>query len=126
MDIFPNNPFAIQLSAFNTFLASLNTELSEKVFASDIDHDVIITKVTDFIHSCGDTSTEYGEPYKKAITAIAYLFTVILYTNTTKPEVKCKEGLVLNYVSGITMGAGLGSSASYGVITAGAFLLLAK
>jgi len=113
----------IQLSAFNAFLTTLQTELTGKSLPDDIDHDVLLAKVSNFV-----SSSASDEPYEKAIAAIIYLFAAILYANADagEPTVEFTEGFQLSFKTGITMGAGLGSSASFGVCVAGALFFLVK
>jgi len=61
--------------------------------------------------------------HANTLSALFYLLCGILISNEC---IQIKDGLVVSIKSGITTGAGLGSSASYGVCLAGAFYFYAK
>lgn len=128
MDIFPNKTVSYQLSALNRFFAEIYAKQGTKVLPQDIDHDAYLLNVSEFVQTNKkDAIIVSSEAYEKTLSAIVYLLSAILLANSEDgscPELT--EGFVLDFESDITMGAGLGSSASFAVCTAGTFYFYTK
>lgn len=127
MDIFPNKTVSYQLSALNHFFSEVHAKQGTKLLPQDIDHDAYLLNVTDFVKARKEDVHEAdSEACEKTLSAIVYLLSAILLANSEDGSCpKLAEGFVLDFKSDITMGAGLGSSASFGVCTAGTFYFYA-
>lgn len=91
------------------------------VLPDAIDHDRFLADVRIFVD--GQCSGEHEERFHQARYSALYLLTGALLA------VKCETlsyGFQLELKSGLTMGAGLGSSASFGVCLATAFYFYSK
>lgn len=113
------------MEEFNLFLTHAKSVLAGESLPENIDHDRFLRDVRAFVNTC-NVGANNLESYRKAISAIIYLLTVITVENSNGGNVLLAKGFTLNFESKITMGAGLGSSASYGVCLAGAFHFLTK
>lgn len=113
------DPWTIELVDFNRFLQEITTEFGDDAqhFPAALDHDQFLAKVQQFVGAhvrWHDASPRFD----KARYAVVYLLAAILCRH------RCGAlafGFVVTLKSGITMGAGLGSSAAYGVCLAAAF-----
>lgn len=123
MDIFPNKTVSYQLSALNHFFSEIHAEQGTKVLPQDIDHDAYLLNVNEFVKTHKeDVNIVNSEACEKTLSAIVYLLTAILVANSEDGSCPAiTEGFVLDFKSDITMGAGLGSSASFAVCIAGTF-----
>lgn len=127
MDIFSEQKLTIPLEQINQFLANAKTVLAGKTSPEDIDHDQFLRDVNEFVLSCGTTDeSKYAETYLVSISAVVYLMTAISIIDSNGENVAFTDGFQLKLKSEVPMGAGLGSSASYGVCLAGAFHFLTK
>ena len=110
-DLLPE-PLTVEVSKYNEFLQKItltyrNVTVSEK-------HDEFLSNINSFVDNC---FTEQSK-HKKSMLSVFYLLTGILIENHCE---ELKYGFQLTFKSGITMGAGLGSSASFGVCVAAVF-----
>lgn len=96
--------------------------------SENIEHDRFLSIVTDYVKTCENVTQTNVEAYEKTLSSIVYLLAAILISNADEASssVTLTEGFQLQFESDITMGAGLGSSASFGVCVAGAFYFYSK
>lgn len=102
--------------------------LMERSQPDKIEHDQFLSIVTDYVKTCENVTQTNVEAYEKTLSSIIYLLAAILISNAegASSNVTLTEGFELFFESDITMGAGLGSSASFGVCVAGAFYFYSK
>lgn len=100
----------------------------ERSQPDNIEHDQFLSIVTDYVKTCENVTQTNVEAYEKTLSSIIYLLAAILISHAegASSNVTLTEGFELLFESDITMGAGLGSSASFGVCVAGAFYFYSK
>lgn len=126
MDIFAGKELCIPLSAINKFIAQARESFDGPWLPMHIDHDKYLRDVHAFVNTCANLETDNVDAYEKSISSVIYLLAAIAIDNYGATNAEFNEGFVLSFKSDITMGAGLGSSASYAVCLAGAFYFLTK
>lgn len=112
-----NEPWTIDIITYNEFLKVIHGEFAGKTLPEHIDHEDFLSKIKIFVDQ-NVSGAIASEKFSKARYAVFYLLTGIL------ADAGCAElkyGFELRLKSGITVGAGLGSSASFGVCLASAF-----
>lgn len=107
------------LAVVNKFLADVGEQFDMVNFLdiSEESHDAYLNVVRNFVHT--NVPEANGGNLEKALCAIIYLLIAIESSGEPKPVLK--TGIALDFKSGIKIGAGLGSSASYAVCLATAF-----
>lgn len=111
------------MSAINQFIHKIHSEYETQNLPDGFKHDAFLSEVQKFVQENALKGKSNISPnFEKTISAIIYLFAALL-SNSSPDETapKLSTGLTLDFKSGITMGAGLGSSASFAVCVAGAF-----
>lgn len=99
----------------------MNDAWRDIVLPDAIDHERFLGEIQAFVD--GQCSGEHEERFHKARYAAFYLLTGALVA------AKCEQlnyGFEMEFKSGLTMGAGLGSSASFAVCLATAFYFYSK
>lgn len=115
-----NCTFGIPLEEFNEFLAKFRrTHPDEKFECTAKLLDEVRKQVAHIV-----TTTPQQHHKQRACLAIYYLLSGTLLS-APKPDVSLEQGFELHIDSELPIGAGLGSSASFGTALAAAFLLLA-
>lgn len=113
--------WTIEVDAYNAFLRRMTTAWADTALPQQIDHDRFLADIKEFVDAtCGAVGEER---FVKARYALFYLLTGALLAS------RCEQlgyGFQVDLESGLTMGAGLGSSASFGVCLATTFHFYAK
>lgn len=117
-------PIIIELIEFNEFLKETTSKYAGIKFPTEHKHDDFLGTITQFIETnlLSSSNNEPLESHRKTVLAIVYLLTGILIQNRCG---EVKHGFSLTFKSGITLGAGLGSSASFAVCLSAAFYFYA-
>lgn len=127
MDIFPDQNTKFSLSAFNQFVHKIHSKYETENLPDGLRHEDYLTEVNQFVKKAAfEGKSDLSPNYEKTVSAVVYLFAALLSNNTpdgSEPELS--KGLTLDFKSSITMGSGLGSSASFAVCVAGAFYVYA-
>lgn len=113
--------FVVELEVYNAFLRRMSDSWRGVTLPDDIDHVRFLAEIQAFVD--GQCTGEHEERFHQARYSAFYLLTGALLS------AKCEQlahGFQLELKSGLTMGAGLGSSASFGVCLATAFYFYSK
>lgn len=129
-DIFPNISPTYQLSSLNEFLKKVQTKFNVTDLLNELEneHDNYLEMVQQFVLTntqLDGISDEQKSIINKVMTDIIYLL-VALETNyalTNGIETSLKKGLLIDVKTQIPIGAGLGSSAAFGVCVAAIFYI---
>lgn len=133
LDIFPEKKCSIPISSINAFLEETLVKFQRGVHSDD--HDSFLLAVKEFVNNNNNSRSDSqesqdvsGEVCERSYSAIVYLLGAILINDSIENggDFLLKRGLSLDFQSNITFGAGLGSSASFGVCVAGAFYVYSK
>lgn len=111
--------WTIEVAVFNVFLRNIAHRYTGQELPAAIDHEDFLAKVKSFVEENVRGVLTGSEGFEKARCAVVYLLTGILISSGCS---ELKHGFVIGLKTGLTMGAGLGSSASFGVCLAAAFL----
>lgn len=114
--------WTIEVNTYNAFLKEIQSQYAGLSLPENIDHEGFLKKIQNFVDKNVSGATFDSEKFIKARYAVFYLLTGILADSGCD---ELKYGFVLKLKSGITMGAGLGSSASFGVCLASVFYFYA-
>lgn len=111
------------LQDFNSLLALTFPIYKNQNLPNNLNHNDFLEIIKNFV-----LNTKFHENFNvldhaNTLTAMFYLLCGIFISNECS---KIQDGFIVSMNSGITTGAGLGSSASYGVCLAGAFYFYAK
>lgn len=129
-DIFPNISPTYQLSSLNEFLQKVQTKFNVADLLNELEneHDEYLEMVQQFVLTntqLDGISDEQKSIMNKVMTDIIYLL-VALETNhalSNGIETTLKKGLLIDVKTQIPIGAGLGSSAAFGVCVAAIFYI---
>lgn len=121
-----NTHFDIQVDSFNRFLKQCRSKFPQDTFESGAQ---LLEEVRSELNKQQEESLEQGSPKKqqtqKAFLSIYYLLAGALLSSP-KNELELTQGFSITIDTELNIGAGLGSSASYGAALASAFLLYAQ
>lgn len=121
-----NTHFDIQVDSFNRFLKQCRTKFPQDTFESGAQ---LLEEVRSELNKQQEESQEQGSPKKqqtqKAFLSIYYLLAGAVLSSPRK-ELELTQGFSVTIDTELNIGAGLGSSASYGAALASAFLLYAQ
>lgn len=107
-------PFEYDLEPYNAFLLVQHQQWSPNELPKSLDHEQFYGAIKKFVDEQSDSTPSQC----KTLYATFYVLTGTLISNGCT---ELKHGFTLTMKSGLTMGAGLGSSASFGVCLAGVF-----
>lgn len=119
-----HHPLECDLNDFNLLLESTTSVYKNQTLPNDLNHSDFLDKIKAFV-----LNTKFHESYNvvdqhsNTLSALFYLLCGTLISHGCS---KLTHGFVISMKSSITTGAGLGSSASYGVCLAGCFYFYAK
>ncbi|KAJ6649842.1 Mevalonate kinase ERG12 [Pseudolycoriella hygida] len=118
-----HNVLECDLSDFNSLLEIIYPIYKNQDLPKNLNHNEFLDKIKNFV-----LNTKFFENFNVAdhvntLSALFYLLSGILISNDIH---KLTGGFIVSMKSGITTGAGLGSSASYGVCLAGSFYFYTK
>lgn len=114
-----NESWTIEVAVYNVFLKNVAQQYAGLELPSAINHEDFLAKVKSFVDENVRGVLTGSEGFEKARCAVVYLLTGILIDSGCS---ELKHGFVIGLKTGLTMGAGLGSSASFGVCLATTFL----
>lgn len=120
-----NTNFEIQVDIFNKFLKHCRSKFPQEKFESNAQ---LLEEVRTELNRQHEELLEQGSPKKqqtqKAFLSIYYLLAGAILSSPKK-ELELTQAFTINIDTELNIGAGLGSSASYGAALAAAFLLYA-
>lgn len=112
--------FQLSVGKINEFVVSLQDELSVKCLPQELDHETYLARVEQFVREIfGDSNFSARET--NSITSFVYLLAATAVAKRMHPV----PAFQVSLETAMSIGAGLGSSASFGVCLAGAFVFLA-
>lgn len=129
-DLFPDYSPTYQLVTLNKFLAEIQSKYKINDLLNELDerHDDFLVLVQQFVRDhtqSKDITAAQLELIHKIMTGILYLFAAefLNYAGTNNLEPALKKGFTIQFKSEIPIGAGLGSSAAFGVCISAAFYM---
>lgn len=126
-DLFPQ-PCIIAISNFNELLVQLSAACSGLQLPAAVPHELFVALIGEFLEA-GDRCPRVAgngaddDEFRRTCLAAVYLLAGALCSSGGS---ELRYGFVLRFRSGLAKGAGLGSSASFGVCLATAFHFYAK
>lgn len=126
-DLFPQ-PCTIAIIDFNELLVQLNAACSGPLLPATVPHERFVSLIGEFL-AAGDRCPRAQGPntdddeFRRTCLAAVYLLAGALCSSGSA---ELRYGFVLRFRSGLAKGAGLGSSASFGVCLAAAFHVYAR
>lgn len=111
------------LQDFNSLLELTFPKYKNQNLPQNISHNEFLDTIKNFVLNTKFHANFNILDHANTLSALFYLLCGILISNDCT---RILDGFTISMKSGITTGAGLGSSASYGVCLAGAFYFYAK
>lgn len=124
-DLFPQ-ACIIAISHFNQLLVQLNALCSGVQLPAAVPHEHFVAVISEFLavaDNCPNVAATDDDEFRRTCVATVYLLAGAL---CSYGGAELRYGFVLSFRSGLAKGAGLGSSASFGVCLAAAFRFYAK
>lgn len=129
-DLFPDTIPIYQLSTLNKFLIEIQTKYNVDDLLNELDdkHDEFLALVQQFVHEhtqFNDITDEQLKLIHKIMSGIVYLLAALQISHAASNglEPSMKKGFTIEFKSEIPIGAGLGSSAVFGVCISAAFYI---
>lgn len=113
--------FDIPLDAWNSFEGQLRNTYKDKDLPSQLDHEEFFKSVKEFVGE----QFQSKEPSDRELNAIMS-FVYLLVGIKIQKGVESTPAFDVTLETAMSIGAGLGSSASFGVCLAGAFVILCR
>lgn len=128
-DLFPQISPIYQLSTLNTLFKSIQSKFNAVDLLNELDeqHDAFLALIQQFVQENtkfeDGTTDEHKSMLLKIMTGILYLLSALEthYAASNGLEPALNNGFTIEFKSQIPIGAGLGSSAAFGVCVAAAF-----
>uniref|UniRef100_A0A1B0AAW7 Mevalonate kinase n=1 Tax=Glossina pallidipes TaxID=7398 RepID=A0A1B0AAW7_GLOPL len=122
-----NNNFSVEVKAFNEFLSKFRTKYPTEKSDSTVQllEEVRVELAKQQEEQLENNSSSKKQKNQKSFMSIYYLLAGAVLSSPVK-DFKITNGFRLHIDTELNIGSGLGSSASYGVALAAAFLLYAR